>query len=595
MMFKRKILVISAFLLFILSLGMVCASDNVTEDSIMVDGDSSFEPVENSSVENTHIETNPINSYYNGKTSFSCYLKDSDGNPVGNKNLIISLNGKVYNKTTGADGSVKLSLNLKSNSYKAIINFAGDDDYASSMNSAVIKIKKAPAIIKTSNYNTYVNSDLFFKAKVYNKATNNPISGIKVLFKVYSIKTKKFTKYYAITNKNGVATLNKNLKVGSYIVYTYVSDKSVSYKKSKATMNVLPTAEMGCCSIYVQINNTDSICGFRRDSTYAADLHIDTQNFYGRTAIKQYKNAGGYSFHLITTSDGWMIGTGGADSASINKKIECLAGRMVADGKFDNAKLRTIRSYINQLGIGHFVIKAPNGKYVIVWIGGYKFGKLAPGQFISVPNFQSCFRTGNYASYGKDPLSAALKIIATDPYGINKRDIVLYHLTKTTKSYKTTSSVKVYAANDNGKYSNKGDKSYLKDNIYFKGKYYSKNSLPYPLSKKYLGSHSFGNIDKLVKVPTVVKAPEVSNQFNKTKYFKVFVKDKSKNPISGIKVKLKVTKNNFTKYYTLTTNENGRVIINTKDLDVGSYNVQIMQANNKYYISAKSKFKITLS
>ena len=58
--------------------------------------------------------------------------------------------------------------------------------------------------------------------------------------------------------------------------------------------------------------------------------------------------------------------------------------------------------------------------------------------------------------------------MATDSFGINKRDIIIYHLTKTTKNYKTSSSVKVYGANDNGAYSHVGFKGDLKDNIYFK-------------------------------------------------------------------------------------------------------------------------------
>lgn len=595
MMLNKKILLISVFLFFILSLGMVYASDNATGDSILEDS-STIDTLNNSFSDKTVIETNDINSYYKEKNELTCYLKDSNGNAIENRNVSILLDGKTYHKTTDSNGEVTLAINLKPDSYNAVINFVGDDGFNSSSANSIIKIKKAPLSIKTSNFNTYVNSDLFFKAKIYNTVTKNPVSGIKVLFKVYSLKTKKFTKFYRTTNQNGIATLNKNLKVGTYIVYTSVVTKkhvSYNYSKNKATVKIKPTAEVGCCSFYIQLDNKDAICGFRRDSTYSVNIYIKNMKWFGRNAVFQYKTIGGYSFHTIVTSDGWMIGTGGADSASINKAIQKLAGEMVSAGKINNAKLYTIKNYIARLGIGHFAIKTPGGKYAAVWLNGIKTGKLNPGQFISVPNSINCFRSGNYAKYSNDPVKAAVYIAATDSYGLNKREITVYHYKRITKNYKISSSVDAYASNDDGRYSGLSSKAYLKDNIYFKNKFISKDSLPYALNKKYLGSHSFGYIDKLVKPLTKISAPEVHNKFNKSSYFKVAVKNKATNKaISGISVKIKIAKNNFVKYYTIKTDGKGMIRIDTKKLGVGNYNVLIMPANNKYYISAKSKIEI---
>lgn len=590
-------IVISAFLFFILSLGMVYASENITEDSTIDDDSISMDVADNSSVVNTKIETNNINSYYKEKNELTCYLKDSEGNAIGDKDVSILLDGKTYYKTTDLNGAVKLTLNLEPKSYNAVINFVGDDSFNSSSANSIIMIKKAPLAIKTSNFKTHVHSDLFFKAKVYNTVTKTPVSGIKVLFKVYSTKTKKYTKFYRTTNNNGIATLNKNLKVGSYVVYTsIVTKKHVSFKnsKSKATITVKPTSEVGCCSIYIQVNGKEYVCAFRRDSTYSANIYIKTVKWQGRTAMVQYKSTGGYFFHIITTSDGWMVGTGGADSASINKAIQNLAGQMVSSGKINNAKLRAIQNYIARLGIGHFAIKSPDGKYAAVWLSGIKTGKLKPGQFISVPNYQSCFRAGSYAKYSKDPVKAAVYIAATDPFGLNKRDITVFDYKRVNKKfYKTTATIDVYAANDNGKYSGLSDKGYLKDNIYFKNKFFSKDRLPYALDKLYLGSHTFGYIDKLIKTVTRISAPEVRYKFNTTNYFKVAVKNKATNKsIKGTSVEIKISGSNFTKYYVVKTNNNGMIKINTKKLPVGKYNVLIMPANNKYFISAKSKIQI---
>ncbi|WP_407414734.1 hypothetical protein [Methanobrevibacter sp.] len=594
-MFKNKCLILFVSLFFILSLGMVYASDDISQE---IDVNLEEAHIIDSAVDNphqavnTHIEINNVNSYYKEKSQLVCYLKDDNGVSIPNKQLNISLNGKTYSKVTDLNGQVKLDLNLKPNSYNVAVDFRGDDDFNESNSNSQIKINKAPLVIKTSNFKTNWHSDLFFKAKVYNKVTNNPASGINVLFKVYSLKTKKYTNYYRATDNKGIVTLNKNLKVGSYIIYTYIKDKNHVYSKnskSKASVTVKPTEEVGCCSYYVQVNGTDSISGYRRDSTYSVTIYFKNVKWYGRTAVKQYKTIGQYSFHMIVTSDGWMVGTGGADSASINKAIEKLSGEMVKSGKIQNNKLKTIKNYISRLGIGHFAIKAPNGKYAAVWLNGIKTGKLKAGEFISVPNYKSCFRTGNYASFNKNPEKAGLKIAATDPYGLNKREISLYHWKSTTKNFKTTSSVVVYAANDNGKYSGLPSKAHLKDDIYFKGKFISKNTLPYTLNMKLLGTHSFGNIDKLIKKSTIINAPNVTNAFNTSEYFKLSVKDKNtKKVVSGVCIKIKITTSSFTKYFTVKTNSKGIAKINTKELAIGNYAVTISPNNNKYLISAKS-------
>lgn len=133
----------------------------------------------------------------------------------------------------------------------------------------------------------------------------------------------------------------------------------------------------------------------------------------------------------------------------------------------------------------------------------------------------------------------------------------------------------------------------LKDNIQFKGKFISKNSLPKAPKMKSIGSHKFGNIDKLVKTKTVVKAPDVANYFNKTKYFKVTVKDKkTKKALSNVKIRLKLTFNNTSRKYALKTDKNGVAKFDTQKLAIGIYKVVISQANNKYLISAKSKIEI---
>ncbi|MBR4447941.1 right-handed parallel beta-helix repeat-containing protein [Methanobrevibacter sp.] len=90
------------------------------------------------------------------------------------------------------------------------------------------------------------------------------------------------------------------------------------------------------------------------------------------------------------------------------------------------------------------------------------------------------------------------------------------------------------------------------------------------------------------KVKTTVKAPKVTYNFKKSKYFKITVKNKkTKKPIKVL-LKVKIGK----KTYKLKTNAKGIVKFNTKKLKVGKHKVKISSGNTNYQISAKSKITI---
>jgi len=611
-MFKNRLLLISLLLLFFVGVGAVSASENITADIDEIDfeNQASIDEVNsddfheetsvNESQKTTNIKSDNVVSYFKEKTEVVAYLTDENNQPIQNKSLKVQVADNIYDALTDKAGKATFAIgNLKPNTYKVKIYFDGDDDYAPSQAASTMKIKKAPLAIKMNNYKTYVDSDLFFKIKVYNTVTKNTVPGIKIKFKVYNSKTKKYSYFYRTTNSKGIASLNKNFKVGSYKVSAKIDDsknkKYISYKnsESKATMKIKPTAEWGCCSFYLQVSGTESVAGFRRDATNGLTIYIKNVKFAGRTAIKQYKLGYGYFFHSITTSDGWMMGTGGMDNVGINKAIQSLAGKMVKSNKIKTSYLKKIRSYERSLGIGHFSIKAPDGRYAVVWLNGYWTGKLKPGEYLSVPNYMSCYRHGTYAKFGSDPVKAAVKVGATDSFGVNRRDITVFHWKSTTnKNFKTTSLVKTYAANDNGKLVGRST-GYLKDSIEYKNKFVSKYKLPSAPKYKFLGTHKFGNIDKLIKKPTTISAPKVTNTFNQTKYFKATVKDKStKKALSGIKIKIKLSASNFTKYFVVKTDSKGIAKLSTKDLSNGTYAVSIFPANNKYLISAKSTIVI---
>ncbi len=594
-MSKKYWLTIPIMLLIFLTVGMVCANENVTADEyVSFQNDlqtPATEEIANQTCEHsqiaTKIETKEVTTYYKEKSELVSYLKDSNNQPVSNKRVFISIDNRNHDGFSDDEGKVVLKLNLKPGTYTAKISFAGDDNYTSSFNEAVVKVKKTSLAISTGDFKTYFESGFYFKAKVINKITKKPVEGLKLAFKVY--KNNKYRIYWAVTDANGIAKLKKNLKVGKYKVVTSIRKNSyLKSKKSKSSLTIKPTAEMGCSSLYLQVSKSESVAGFRRDATNAKLLHIVKYKLNGKHTIKQYKT-NSYFFHSITTADGWMMGTGGWDNPTVNSAIEKLAGKIVKSGKIKMSDLKKIQNWERKLPLGHFSIKSPNGNYGLVWSGTIITGKLSPGEYIKVPNVRSLFGHGKWTKFSKNPAKAAIKVGATDSFGINRRDITVFHWKMLTKEGKTTSSLKVYAANDDGKLTGRST-GHLKDDIKFKGKFISKNKLPKSPLKLLLGVHKFGNIDKMIKIQTKVRADDLTKMQNESDTFDIAVKDK-KTGMSIKKLKLKLKIGNMV--YTVKTDKKGIAKFSADSLDVGTHKVVIYSANDKYYVSAKGTIRIT--
>ena len=490
---------------------------------------------------------------------------------------------------------IALKLNLKPNKYNVRISFDGDKEYYASSLKTVVNVKKAPLLIKTRNSKSYYHPDTFFKAKVINKLTKMPVEGVKVLFNVYSSR-KNFKNYYSLTDKNGIATLNKRLKAGKYDVYSFIKAKKqlFSYKKkiNKALLTAMDTREIGCSSIYVHINENESAVAFRRDSTYAANLHIIAQRWHGRHALKQYKTTGTYFFHSIVTSDGWMMGTGGWDNPSVNKKIENLAGKIVSSNSIKTSFLKSILAQERRLKTGHFTIVAPDGRYAVLWRSGYIRGTLKNGEYLLVPNARSLFRHGKSMKFSSNTATAALKIAACDVFGVNRRNIMAYHYKRTTKNFKTTASVRVYGSNDKGNLMGRHTAG-KRDNVYYKKNFISKFKLFGTPRLLYLGTHNFGNIDKYFKTQTKLSAPNVTRTYGQSGYLKLALRNRNTNNLlKGVKISLRVYTGSTYKNYVVRTNQYGIAYFNTYALDIGNHKVLISPANNRYMISGQTRITI---
>ena len=170
-----------------------------------------------------------ISTTYNVAKNLVVTLKDDKGNVLAGQNVIVELNGKVYNKTTDASGQVKISVNLPAGQYSAKITFAGNGIYKSSAKTVKATVKKATPKLTASSKKFKAKSKT---KKVTVKFKNNKNKVIKN--SIIKLTVKKRT-YKAKTNSKGIATFKVKLtKKGKYhAVFKYAGNsnyKSVSKK-----------------------------------------------------------------------------------------------------------------------------------------------------------------------------------------------------------------------------------------------------------------------------------------------------------------------------------------------------------------------------
>ena len=161
----------------------------------------------------TEIISYNINTVYNGGKNLIATLKDKNGTVLKDMALKVTINGKTLNRTTDANGQIKISSNgLAPKTYVVTISFEGNGNYTNATADAKITVKKATPKLTAKNKK-------FKKSKKTKKYTvtlktnkNKALKNVKVTLK---IKKKSFT---AKTNAKGKATfkIKKLTKKGTY-------------------------------------------------------------------------------------------------------------------------------------------------------------------------------------------------------------------------------------------------------------------------------------------------------------------------------------------------------------------------------------------
>lgn len=264
-----------------------------------------------------------------------------------------------------------------------------------------------------------------------------------------------------------------------------------------------------CSSAVLQVSDNEGVICVRRDATNAADIYIESGSWGDIGYLKQYKTSGGYFSHAIVTSNGWLIGNGGVTDGSVFRQIESIASEMVVTNQITNDYLSRIYKIMSRYSLGHFVIKAADGTYGVVFSNLYHVSKLQPGQYVLCPNVYSMSQKGSYDS-SLNPVDAAIKKVYTDSYGVNRRNIMTYHWKLSASSNGLSYGVDSYASNDDGRGVGRST-SNMADNVYYFSNFHSRNSLPLARDKVFLGTHVFENSREVFRLLTPVSSCPVGD------------------------------------------------------------------------------------
>jgi hypothetical protein len=272
-----------------------------------------------------------------------------------------------------------------------------------------------------------------------------------------------------------------------------------------------------CCSVILQVDNNTTAWAFRRDSQANVILQISKARIGDKYAIVQKKLVDGYFAHVTIFENGWTVSIGGTGNGPINIKLQELGYNIIKNGTISSKDMELVLSILKtdtrylvtdfsglnpphiwdiEKGMGHFVIKAPDGSYGICTTNEgqslLRIGKLEKGEYLSVPNDPRFFREGNKTIISKeDAINKVIELDGTDEWGYNRKNIISYLIESGNHI-----NVQVYGTYDNGNLTIDGKfKNWTSpanpDDIIFNGKFIKGISLPIVPDKIRISSLSF--------------------------------------------------------------------------------------------------------
>ncbi len=176
-------------------------------------------------VKNTKIIADDFMTYYQSGESYSVKLADENGTPLKNSMMTFVFDRNNITVKTDDEGLASIPINLTSGEYVLNIYFNGNNTHVSSMARVKVAVKSSISF-ENSQYALNSKMTVSLSGNLTDKMVDVTVNGV-----IYHVKV-----------NNGKASLNVNLKVGSYSVS--VANPVTGEVKSQK-INVLPRLSGG--------------------------------------------------------------------------------------------------------------------------------------------------------------------------------------------------------------------------------------------------------------------------------------------------------------------------------------------------------------
>lgn len=161
------------------------------------------------------INSNDLVKMFRNESQFIATFFDSQGRLLSNQKVYFNINGVIYNKVTNDKGQAKLDINLRPGEY-IITSYNG---VTKEQKSAIIIVKSI--LVDNENLVKYYRNGSQYSVKALD-CSGNALSNVNVTFNINGVF------YTKMTNDEGIATLDINLKPGNYIVTAEFNGCTVS-------------------------------------------------------------------------------------------------------------------------------------------------------------------------------------------------------------------------------------------------------------------------------------------------------------------------------------------------------------------------------
>ena len=169
---------------------------------------------------------------------YTVRLLDSNDNPIAGESINITVNGKSYTRMTDANGEARLEINLDYGNYTVTSKFNGNINYTSSVISSslyvVDKNYKYPSQLKLNSSEIYRVNGVY--DIILTGLNNESLIHKNIIVNVNG------TNYTIRTNNDGLAHLDYDFTIGSYIITAYFMGDN-DYQPSNITSTLTVVSE----------------------------------------------------------------------------------------------------------------------------------------------------------------------------------------------------------------------------------------------------------------------------------------------------------------------------------------------------------------